>query len=170
MVKTVEAAGPQGRRQGRSPSPSWSASSRTRGCSDDRRFSLAEHDNKTLKDATDKALTAAKALGGDVHVLVAGTDCKAVAEAAAKLDGVEKVLLADAPLYEHVLAEPMAALIVSLAGRLRRDRRARDHQRQERHAARRGAARRDADLRHHQGGRRPTRSSGRSMPATRSRR
>ena len=57
---------------------------------------LAEHDNKSLKDATNKALTAAKALGGDVHVLVAGKDCKAVADAAAKLDGVKKVLLADA--------------------------------------------------------------------------
>ena len=49
---------------------------------------LAEHDNKTLKDATHKALTAAKALGADVHVLVAGKGCRAVAEAAAKLDGV----------------------------------------------------------------------------------
>jgi electron transfer flavoprotein alpha subunit len=77
---------------------------------------VAEHDNKTLKDATNKALTAAKALGGDVHVLVAGKDCKAVADAAAKLDGVMKVLLADAPAYEHMLAEPTAALIVSLAG------------------------------------------------------
>ena len=44
---------------------------------------IAEHDNKSLKDATNKALTAAKALGGDVHVLVAGKDCKAAAEAAA---------------------------------------------------------------------------------------
>src|SRR5476651_1342159 len=77
---------------------------------------LAEHDNKTLKDATNKALTAAKALGGDVHVLVAGKDCKTVADAAAKLDGVKKVLLADAALYEHAVAEPLAALIVSLAG------------------------------------------------------
>ncbi len=77
---------------------------------------VAEHDNKTLKDATNKALTAAKALGGDVHVLVAGKDCKAVADAAAKLDGVKKVLLADAAPYEHQLAEPIAALIVSLAG------------------------------------------------------
>ncbi len=59
---------------------------------------LAEHDNKTIKDATAKALTAAKALGGDVHVLVAGKDCKAVADAAAKLDGVKKVLLVDARL------------------------------------------------------------------------
>ncbi len=76
---------------------------------------LAEHDNKTLKDATHKALTAAKALGGDTHVLVAGKDARAVADAAAKLAGVAKVLLADAPAYEHMLAEPVAALIVSLA-------------------------------------------------------
>ena len=77
---------------------------------------LAEHDNKTLKDATNKTLTAAKAIGGDVHVLVAGKDCKAVADACAKLDGVKKVLLADAAPYEHSVAEPLAALIVSLAG------------------------------------------------------
>jgi electron transfer flavoprotein alpha subunit len=77
---------------------------------------IAEHDNKVLKDATSKALTAAKALGGDVHVLVAGKDCKAVADLASKLDGVKKVLLADAALYEHAVAEPLAALIVSLAG------------------------------------------------------
>jgi electron transfer flavoprotein alpha subunit len=77
---------------------------------------LAEHDNKTIKDATSKALTAAKALGADVHVLVAGKDCKAAADSAAKLDGVAKVLMADAALYEHQLAEPLAALIVSLAG------------------------------------------------------
>jgi len=77
---------------------------------------LAEHDNKSLKDATHKALTAAKALGGDVHVLVAGKDAKAAADAAAKLDGVAKVLLADGAAYEHALAEPLAALLVSLAG------------------------------------------------------
>ena len=77
---------------------------------------LAEHDNKSLKDATNKALTAAKELGADVHILVAGKDCKAAADAAAKLDGVSKVLIADAPAYEHHLAEPLAALIVSLAG------------------------------------------------------
>ncbi len=76
---------------------------------------LAEHDNGTLKDATAKALTAAKAVGAEVHILVAGHNCKAVAEAAAKLDGVTKVLLADAPAYEHMLAEPTAALIVALA-------------------------------------------------------
>ena len=77
---------------------------------------IAEHDNKVLKDATGKALTAAKALGGDVHVLVAGKGCRAVAEAAARLDGVRKVLVADAVAYEHALAEPLAALVVSLAG------------------------------------------------------
>ena len=77
---------------------------------------LAEHDNKSLKDATNKALTAARAFGADVHILVAGYHCEAVGAAAAKLAGVAKVLLADAPPYEHMLAEPTAALIVSLAG------------------------------------------------------
>jgi electron transfer flavoprotein alpha subunit len=77
---------------------------------------IAEHDNKSLKDATTKALTAAKAIGGEVHVLVAGEGCKGVADAAAQLDGVAKVLIADAPVYAHALAEPLAALIVSLAG------------------------------------------------------
>jgi electron transfer flavoprotein alpha subunit len=77
---------------------------------------LAEHDNATLKDATNKALTAAKVLGAEVHILVAGHNCKAAAEAAAKLDGVAKVLLADAETYAHMLAEPTAALIVALAG------------------------------------------------------
>ncbi len=77
---------------------------------------VAEHDNKSLKDATAKALTAAKALGGDVHVLVAGKDCKAAADAAAKLDGVAKVLMVEGAPYEHALAEPLAALVVSLAG------------------------------------------------------
>ncbi len=77
---------------------------------------VAEHDNKSLKDATAKALTAAKALGGDVHVLVAGKDCKVAADAAAKLDGVAKVLMVEGAPYEHALAEPLAALVVSLAG------------------------------------------------------
>jgi electron transfer flavoprotein alpha subunit len=77
---------------------------------------VAEHDNKTLKDSTHKAVTAAKALGPDLHVLVAGNNCRAVAEAAAKLDGVTKVLLAEGAGYEHALAEPVAALIASMAG------------------------------------------------------
>jgi electron transfer flavoprotein alpha subunit len=76
---------------------------------------IAEHDNKSLKDATHKALTAAKALGADVHVLIAGKSCRPVAQAAANLDGVKKVLLADHAAYEHMLAEPGAALVVSLA-------------------------------------------------------
>ena len=76
---------------------------------------LAEHDNKSLKDATHKAVSAATALGADVHVLVAGKDCKAVADAAAKLDGVKKVLIADSETYEHALAEPLGTLILSLA-------------------------------------------------------
>jgi electron transfer flavoprotein alpha subunit len=76
---------------------------------------VAEHDNKTLKDATAKALTAALAIGAEVHILVAGKDCRPAAEAAAKLKGVAKVLLAEAPPLEHMLAEPTAALIVSLA-------------------------------------------------------
>jgi len=77
---------------------------------------IADHLNTALRDATAKALTAAKALGGGIHVLVAGKDCRAAAEAAAKLDGVTKVLLADDASLDHQLAEPMAALIVSLAG------------------------------------------------------
>jgi electron transfer flavoprotein alpha subunit len=76
---------------------------------------VAEHDNKTLKDSTNKAVTAAKAMGGEVDVLIAGKECKAAADAAAKLDDVKKVLVADAAVYEHQLAEPLAALIVSLA-------------------------------------------------------
>jgi electron transfer flavoprotein alpha subunit len=76
---------------------------------------LAEHDNASLKDATAKALTAARAMGGDVDILVAGKSCRAAADAAAKLDGVRKVLLAEGDAYEHALAEPLAALIVSLA-------------------------------------------------------
>jgi electron transfer flavoprotein alpha subunit len=76
---------------------------------------VAEHDNEALKDATNKALTAARALAAPVHVLVAGQGCGGVADAAAKFDGVEKVLLSEAPALEHALAEPLAALVVALA-------------------------------------------------------
>ena len=76
---------------------------------------IAEHDNKVLKDATGKTIAAAAQLGGPVHLLVAGSDCGAVADAASKLPGVEKVLVADATEYARMLAEPMAALILSLA-------------------------------------------------------
>lgn len=76
---------------------------------------IAEHDNKTLNDATAKTVTAALAVSTPVHVLVAGENCAAVAEAAAKIAGVEKVLLADDALYARMLAEPMEALILSVA-------------------------------------------------------
>ena len=76
---------------------------------------LGEHDNKTLRDSTAKALSCAASLGGEVDVLIAGKGCRAVAEQAAQLSSVARVLLADADAYEHMLAEPVGALIVSLA-------------------------------------------------------
>ncbi len=77
---------------------------------------LAEHDNTTLSDQTAKALSAAQQIGGDIHVLVAGKGASAAAAAAAKLSGVSKVLVADGDDYANNLAEPLAALVVSLAG------------------------------------------------------
>ena len=68
-----------------------------------------------LGDAFGKTLTAAKEMKAPVHVLVAGHECRSAAEAAAKFEGVEKVLLADSPIYAHQLAEPVAALIQSIA-------------------------------------------------------
>ena len=75
---------------------------------------LAEHDNAVLKDATLAAVTAAGELGGEVHLLVAGAGAQAVADAAAKVGGVAKVLLADDPAFGHALAENLAPLIVGL--------------------------------------------------------
>ncbi len=75
---------------------------------------IAEHDNVNLNAATAKAMTAAKAIGGAIHVIVAGHHCKGVAEQAAKLDGAAKVLVVDAPQYARALAEEMAALIVPI--------------------------------------------------------
>ena len=77
---------------------------------------VAEHDNASLKEPTARALTAAQALGGEVDVLVAGKDCAAAAQAAARLAGVARVLHAENESLAHSLAEPLAALIVSLAG------------------------------------------------------
>ena len=77
---------------------------------------LAEHTNSALGSATAKALTAALAINSDVHVLVAGHQCAPAAEAAAKLDGVKKVLVADAPHLAAGLAEEVAATVVALAG------------------------------------------------------
>jgi len=77
---------------------------------------LADHDKAHLSDQTAKARTAAAKIGGDVHVLVAGAGAKAAAEQAAKLSGVSKVLVAEDASLANNLAEPLAALIVSLAG------------------------------------------------------
>ena len=76
---------------------------------------IAEHDNETLSDQTAKAMTAAVQIGSDVHVLVAGESAKGVADQASRLSGASRVLLAEAPELLERLAEPMAALIVSLA-------------------------------------------------------
>ncbi len=76
---------------------------------------IAEHDNAELKPATLSAVTAAAALGGEVDILVAGSGCAPVGEAAAKVAGVAKVLLADAPVYANMLAEPLAELVAPLA-------------------------------------------------------
>src|SRR6266702_2328090 len=74
---------------------------------------LAKHDNKRLFDATQKALTAARELGGEIDVLVAGKDCRSVAEQAAKLAGVTKVLLAENAGLEHRLAAPLDVMQIS---------------------------------------------------------
>ncbi len=76
---------------------------------------LADHNTATLSEQTAKTLTAAQRIGGDIHVLVAGKGAQAAADAAAKLSGVTKVLLADSDDLANNLAEPLAALIVSLA-------------------------------------------------------
>ncbi len=76
---------------------------------------VAEHDNASVKDATNKVVTAAKAMGGDVDVLVAGSNAGGAAAAAAKIEGVRKVLHADGATLAKQLAEPMEALITPLA-------------------------------------------------------
>ncbi|GJD45457.1 Electron transfer flavoprotein subunit alpha [Methylobacterium cerastii] len=76
---------------------------------------LVEHGQSEIKDGTLKALTAAKELGAPIHALVVGAGSKGAADAAAKLDGVDKVLLADDAAYDHDMAEPVAALIVAIA-------------------------------------------------------
>jgi electron transfer flavoprotein alpha subunit len=77
---------------------------------------IAEHDNTSIKGATLHAITAAAAMGGEVHVLVAGHHATGAADAAAKVAGVAKVLHADAPGLEHGLAENVAAQVVALVG------------------------------------------------------
>ena len=73
---------------------------------------VAEHDNAELKPATLSAIQAASEIGGDIHILVAGSGCAAVADQAAKVAGVASVKVADDARYEHQLAEPIAALVV----------------------------------------------------------
>jgi electron transfer flavoprotein alpha subunit len=76
---------------------------------------VAEHDNAGLRPATLNTVTAASQLGGEVDMLVAGSDCGGAAEAAAKVPGIAKVLVADAPEYAHEMAENLAPLIAKLA-------------------------------------------------------
>ena len=76
----------------------------------------AEHDNASLKTETHKLVNAAQKMGGDIHVLVAGEGCQAVAEAASQIDGVAKVLVADNAAYKHQLAENTSDLVLGLAG------------------------------------------------------
>ncbi|GLS36910.1 electron transfer flavoprotein subunit alpha [Mesorhizobium tianshanense] len=77
---------------------------------------IAEHDNATISDQTAKALSAALQIGSDVYALVAGRGAKGAADAAARLKGVSKVLLAEADELTERLAEPLAALVVGIAG------------------------------------------------------
>lgn len=76
---------------------------------------IAEHDNNNISDSVRKAITAAKEIGETVDILVAGKDCNSVADEAAKISGVNKVLICDNDIYSKHLAEPYADLIVSLA-------------------------------------------------------
>ena len=76
---------------------------------------IAEHDNQTLKPATLNTVKAAQQIGGDIQVLVAGSGCQAVAQAAAAIAGVSKVKLADNEAYQHQLAENLSQLVVALA-------------------------------------------------------
>ncbi len=75
---------------------------------------IAEHNNESIKPATLVAVAAAQAIGGDIEILVAGADCAAAAEAAAKIGGVSKVRVADNAAYGHSLAENIADLVVSI--------------------------------------------------------
>lgn len=77
---------------------------------------IAEHDNASLKGATFNTVTAATQMGGDVHVLIAGHNAQGAADAAAKIAGVSKVILAEAPGFEHGLAENVAAQVLAIAG------------------------------------------------------
>lgn len=76
---------------------------------------IADHDNTNIKSVTLNSVTAAKQLGDDLHLLVAGSGCRSVAEEAAQIDGINKVLLCDAATYEHALPETVSMLVVGIA-------------------------------------------------------
>lgn len=75
---------------------------------------IAEHNNESIKAATLVTVAAAKEIGGDITVLVVGANCSAAADAAARIEGVDKVLLADNAAYDHLIAENVAALIAEI--------------------------------------------------------
>src|SRR5512139_34346 len=102
-------------------SPRWSTSSRTsprssKGKPNMTTLVIAEHDNKALKGGTFNTVSAATALGGDVHVLVAGNGAGEAARAASQIAGVAKVIHADAAHLDHGLAENIAAQVLAIAG------------------------------------------------------
>ena len=111
---------------------------------------LAEHDNKSIKGPTLNTVTAAAKAGGDVHVLVVGHNAADAAQAAARIGGVSKVLLADGPQFADGLAEPVSAQVLARRGQLLARVRAGHGVRQERDAAHRGQAGCRAGFGHHQ--------------------
>ena len=112
---------------------------------------IAEHDNQSLKASTLNTVAAAARLGGDVHMLVAGAGCAGVAEAAAKVAGVAKVLVCDAAHYEAQTAENVAELVKGLAAGYSHVLAPATPAGKNNAAARRRAARRGADQRHRRG-------------------
>jgi hypothetical protein len=110
---------------------------------------LAEHDNHTLRPSTLNTVTAAAKAGGQVHVFVVGHNAADAAQQAAKIGGVSKVLLADAPQFANGLAEPVAAQVAAVAGSYSTSWR-RDRVWQEHPAAGCRQARRSPDIGHHQ--------------------
>jgi electron transfer flavoprotein alpha subunit len=78
---------------------------------------VADHDNDSIKASTLVSISAAAAIGGEIEVLVAGENCVGAGEAAAKIAGVSKVLVADNAVYAHALAENLSALVVDLGAK-----------------------------------------------------
>ena len=170
-AEDLRARQPQGRRQGRQTLPSSFRSSKPKpGCSDGHSSTGRAHQRRPSGARPARPLTAAKALGGDIHVLVAGHNAKPAAEAAAKLAASPRCCVADAPHLEQRLAEESGGAHRLADRQLRRLRRAGDDDGQERRC--RASPPRSTSCRSPTSPRssRPTRSSGRSTPATPSRR